>query len=691
MIKLSFERDDVFNLDFKELELSDISLSKTKRAQVLSHLYLYREIVLSKFSEEMEIDIKSIKEFIQLLIQSLTIRGYYRKDIFRISTYYKFPEVKPGRLTPKRKAIIGLLANSKKIMLEDISEIVILSQKEVIDELKFLISRGLFIGHIKDSEVTIEWVWKPSEKAKISLEDTFVVGICMMLRNANLTKVTDLTGFSREEVLEKLANLMLYRKLEAVFTVQSHFLGTSDIIVNISKYHIAPKTLPLSALQGIEKDIVGYTILRKQPTIKELFEFTGKDKKDILKNLAVLTARGTFQVVFADSNQITPVVIPEIMPKRTIEDMATLSFFNYEALFGLLSTEERLPLKKLAVLMNRSIGEVLEGVITLQLEGFVSCSLRGSTLFIESIRRYSRAQEGTLERWEKILLGMVIAKRVITVKDIAAALGVDKFYAKERLYGFFGKGLIKGGISGNKLEPDEIPIFPPLVQLDDLPIHFQEIFGYIVANRRVTISNIEKIWSKSNIAAKNIVFELTGSGLMNIDLKGNNIQVLSYQKFLPNRDLEELGESYLQVVNEIEKSRKKKARLSLISSDLSLLEHDVFRIICQLLAHGYYRGILSPVYFEKKSVLILPSRKMHCLNCGHLIKSANEPCSNCDQLPSKCSVCQGLIKRGDTVLECPDCSNVAHDEHMVQWMKIKEECPVCKTRISKRTLKAYVS
>ena len=52
-------------------------------------------------------------------------------------------------------------------------------------------------------------------------------------------------------------------------------------------------------------------------------------------------------------------------------------------------------------------------------------------------------------------------------------------------------------------------------------------------------------------------------------------------------------------------------------------------------------------------------------------------------------VCQGLIKKGDNVKECPTCNNVAHDDHLEQWMKIKQECPICKTRISKRNLKKY--
>ena len=689
MMTLSYEREDVYNINFKKHELPEPKLSKTKQALVLTHLFLNRNIILSKFSEKHEIDLDKIKGFIQLLIQSLTIRGYYRKDRFIVASIYKFPIVIPSRLTSVRKSILGLLAYTKKIGLNKLTRLLDVKRDILLNHLEYLTSRGLLIGYIKNNDLFSEWIWKPPEKVTISAEDTFIVGVCMMLRNADLANVSKHTDFSREQIFTKLTLLMLYRKLDAQFEISKKLSGSSGILVNVKKYHIAPRDLPLSSLQGTEKDIVGYVLLKKRLSIKDLVKFVGKEPIDIMKVLALLTARGTFQVVFADTSHITPIVIPELRPKRTIEEMATLSFFNYEALFGLLSTQDRIALKKLSTLMNRTIGEVLEGIITLQLEGFISGTIRGSMFYIESIRRYSRAQEGTLDRWEKILLGMVIAKKQINVKDIALALGIDKFHAKERLYGFYGKGLIKGTIVGNRLEPDEIPIFPPLTQLEDLPVHYQEIFGFITANKRISISRIQKNWSKSITAARNIIYELTGSGLVNLEMRGNSISVLSYQKFLPNRELEDLGENYVRVVNEIEKSRRKRIRLNNVSLVLSMMEYDIFRIICQLLAHGYYKGTLTTTYFEKTRKLTLPSLKMHCLNCGHLIKSVYEPCSNCEEIPSKCSICQGIIKRGDNILECPNCSNVAHDDHMEQWMKIKNECPICKTKISKRNLKSY--
>jgi len=691
MIKLSFEREDIYNLDFAELDIPEVKLPKTKRAQLLSSLFLYRDLVLSDYASKLDTSEESIKQYIQLLIQALIIRGYYRKNRFIVASIYRYPEINVGRLTTLRKNILGILVGSQKIRISHLSKILNVSKNDIISHLLFLTSKGLFIGSIKQEELTVVWIWNPEGKVKITADDTFIIGTCMMLRNADIEKVVKYTDFPHEEIFNKIANLMLHRKLDASIDIGSKIVGKNNIIVNVRKYLISPKILPLSSLQGDERDIVGYTLIKKRISIQELAKLTEKEPTEILKILSFLTARGTFQFVFAQPNILIPVVVPELTPKRTIEEMATLSFFNYEALFGLLSTQSRITLKKLAVLMNRTDDEITEGIITLVLEGFISCTLKGNILSLDKIKRYSRAQEGTLDRWEKIVLGMVIAKTTISVKDISLALGIDKYFAKEKLYAFYGKGLIKGTISGSRLVPDEIPIFPPLVQLDDLPIHFQEIYGFLVANEKVTVKNIQTIWEKSPIAARNIVFELTGSGLTHVELSGGKISLLSHQKIFPTKELEDMGEIYVKLVNEIEKSRRRRTKISFISESLSIAELDTFKMICQLIAHGYYKGSLTTSFFERVGRLTLPSKKMHCLNCGHVISSVHQPCGNCDQLPQKCTICQGLIKRGDNILECTACNNLAHKDHMLQWLKIKEECPICKTKTTRRTLKAYAT
>jgi len=302
MIKLSYEREDVYNLNFTKLDLPEITLSKAKQTHLLTHLLLYRGVILSKYAEEHEIEISSIKVFVQHLIQLLVIRGYYRKDKFNVSAVFKHPEIKLGRLSVVRKNILGLLAYNKKIKKSGLSKIIEISIEEMEENLKFLISKGLFIGRIKNNEIIPDWIWKPPGKATITTEDTFIVGICMMLRNAEVSKVVKHTNFSKEEVIERIARLMLYRKLDAKFDIESRLIGFPKVVEVIKKHSLyeieKEKNQPLSVEEKIlfyaDKRVIGNKIVSLKERFEDLnkrynrdfgkeYEFVKKIERELLK------------------------------------------------------------------------------------------------------------------------------------------------------------------------------------------------------------------------------------------------------------------------------------------------------------------------------------------------------------------------------------------------------------------------
>ena len=44
----------------------------------------------------------------------------------------------------------------------------------------------------------------------------------------------------------------------------------------------------------------------------------------------------------------------------------------------------------------------------------------------------------------------------------------------------------------------------------------------------------------------------------------------------------------------------------------------------------------------------------------------------------KCSVCGKGIKIFDEVLACPLCNSKGHSEHLVEWINMRQSCPICK-------------
>ena len=49
---------------------------------------------------------------------------------------------------------------------------------------------------------------------------------------------------------------------------------------------------------------------------------------------------------------------------------------------------------------------------------------------------------------------------------------------------------------------------------------------------------------------------------------------------------------------------------------------------------------------------------------------------------TKCAVCGKGIEIFDEVLGCPLCETKAHKEHMIDWVRMKHSCPVCKKSLN---------
>jgi hypothetical protein len=52
----------------------------------------------------------------------------------------------------------------------------------------------------------------------------------------------------------------------------------------------------------------------------------------------------------------------------------------------------------------------------------------------------------------------------------------------------------------------------------------------------------------------------------------------------------------------------------------------------------------------------------------------------------KCIVCNLPINKGEELVRCPCCGNLAHRDHMLEWLHIRGYCPVCSEKISESEL-----
>lgn len=54
---------------------------------------------------------------------------------------------------------------------------------------------------------------------------------------------------------------------------------------------------------------------------------------------------------------------------------------------------------------------------------------------------------------------------------------------------------------------------------------------------------------------------------------------------------------------------------------------------------------------------------------------------------NRCAVCLIEIKQSDSVVVCPSCGAMGHEDHFLEWLKVKTICPNCKTNIREKNLR----
>ncbi|MFX1337093.1 MAG: hypothetical protein ACFFDK_00635 [Promethearchaeota archaeon] len=107
-------------------------------------------------------------------------------------------------------------------------------------------------------------------------------------------------------------------------------------------------------------------------------------------------------------------------------------------------------------------------------------------------------------------------------------------------------------------------------------------------------------------------------------------------------------------------------------------------------------------YFKGKIVWIGNKKDdsegtIFCVDTGSEIKQISPTAENSDQVildikketikvstvsKSNCAVCGKEIEIFDDVSGCPICQTKAHREHLLEWIKTKHSCPICKKSLN---------
>jgi hypothetical protein len=95
----------------------------------------------------------------------------------------------------------------------------------------------------------------------------------------------------------------------------------------------------------------------------------------------------------------------------------------------------------------------------------------------------------------------------------------------------------------------------------------------------------------------------------------------------------------------------------------------------------YIGPIRLPKELPEKTAKVLEielPETISCLSCTATIHFDAKKCPECGEKVVKCPICTVPLQFGDDFVKCPHCKTFAHRDHLLEWIKIKGICPMCR-------------
>ncbi|NHJ04781.1 MAG: hypothetical protein EAX90_08155 [Candidatus Heimdallarchaeota archaeon] len=192
---------------------------------------------------------------------------------------------------------------------------------------------------------------------------------------------------------------------------------------------------------------------------------------------------------------------------------------------------------------------------------------------------------------------------------------------------------------------------------------------------------ISEIYGFSYSQVKRILKELEEDGLLN-SLKTNRGKFF----FIPDRYLKrsknliDTEEKIPTVWYEDFSIKELENRIELLAKHIKKIQKEYQKK--EILAIEYFQKIQEKN--EEMAIInqILVDRKekqsLECLYCNRTIEKEDTSCLHCKMEVPVCSVCKRFIYSEQSVVKCSHCDHLAHESHIIEWIKSFGFCPKCK-------------
>ncbi len=588
------------------------------------------------------------------------------------------------------KSILAYLKARFVVSIEELQKSFSLSYASVIVLLsKFVVTGVISLAPVENDKFNvIVYLSLPKRIAtQISANEKKIAGYGMIYQNANIKEISNDLDLPEHEVQDTFVNLILSDLIFCEFNVKYGFLKNLEIEIKIDRFQINFDKRDIDLMSVNERKIIGFVTLRRQISLNDIAKFVKIRVSEVLEIISTLTATQEFEFKVTPQGLISPITVPVYPTNKTIEDLNKTSIIDYKILAGIILSKKEFNLSDIADRLKLDENKILEGIIDLYLGGIISGKLITPNRFkITSKKESAITEQGTLDRWEKIIIGCLLAEGKISIIRLASLLDTDKDEARNKAYIFLSRGFAEIEIKNAFISLKSKPVLPPLLHIIDMSTEDQQLLGYLIAMKSTPLKKIKQIFEISSTEALRRAYILTGSGLITLVNKSGTLEIIKDPQSRPTLEEDELSYQSRMVILELKSFPKAKIRFSKIASKLDWTTSDTIKEIALLIAQGYYKGYFTGSAFIKQSDFIKPKDKPRCFECNTLLKDYRKACTNCLTRPPLCSVCRSVMNTSEDLVKCKFCNSRAHRDHITGWLKIKQICPVCRNNLKPNDL-----
>ncbi len=629
-------------------------------------------------------------------IETLTLLGYLKQSELMefefTQSIIKFIKINERilkqtiELTQDELTFLGYLKARYTISYEELENAFSLNKDVIVIILARFICYGLISTDVIDNKSFNIIVYYKSAKHdwyEVTETEKKIMGYILLRPNTTLKNIANALGMNYAEIQNTLINLILSDMIICDFNLHHGIFKSTDVSVTIQSMLINFEKREINLLSPEERAVIGYVSLRGTVLLHEVIQILEIPKERLITIIATLTATREFEFSLSDKNHIIPVSVPVFPVNRSIDDLNAHSIINYRTLIGILKSDTEAEIDKIAEKMHLNSLIVLQGIIELYLNGFISGRLENPNKFVKKGTRDKAIEtREVLKDWEKITIGALIAEKKLRIQKLSYYLNVSYNEALEKAYAFSTKGIGDVIVRNKIIILKDKPTIPPLIQIIDLSELEQKIFGYMVMRKQIQIKHLKSLFDLDEPNQYSIIYKLIGSGLFVVVKNGGMFKLEHVKISKPILSIEELKYNSRIIIDYFENSDKNKYRLSKLAYKLKFTINELKQELGLLIGLGYYKGTIQGKYFIKESDLIQSAERPRCFNCHKIIKDYRKPCPYCLAPPKLCSVCRSGVSSTEKLSKCPHCNNIAHTNHIIEWLNIKGICPICRNKLS---------